>query len=243
MKRTWIVLLMVMVLASATAFAGEVREVTVKGDAVRGPLVAGLVNSYFPDTRGNLIEDKTLGEYVIVEGSPGGSEKIHFSSKLVAKLQKLAINPRTGEGLMDICPTQAGQLVRAVGPMKAISEPLISFKCDSVDCWPRNPTGNYFSIGKLGNAIVFGNKNNSRFPANSVSAKIEKDSGVLVYKVAVRNPTTNPKTLLVPGLCQEIEEHFLVTPLKANGEGADGDSCFEKTWIVNPATKTWSIWK
>jgi hypothetical protein len=117
----------------------------------------------------------------------------------------------------------------------------VALKCDNKDCWPRNPKGNYFSLGKLGDAILFGNINNPLHKANSVSAKIEKDSGVWVRKVAVRNPTTTPKALLIPGLYQEIQKHFQGIPPKDNREGKNGDSCFEKTWVVDPDKGTFYV--
>lgn len=88
-------------------------EVVIQGDKVRSELVANFISSYFPGATGKAVERSGLGEYVVVTGL-GGTEKIHFSGKLVAKLKKLAANPKAGQGLTDICPTQARQLKKAV---------------------------------------------------------------------------------------------------------------------------------
>lgn len=117
-----------------------------------------------------------------------------------------------------------------------------ALKCDSKDCWPKNPTGNYFGIGKIGDAVLVGNVNNSQYSSDSISAKLEYHSGTWGSRVVVRNITTSPENLLSSGLRQEIANHLAkVSPYKVGQSGKEGESCFEKTWIVNPATKTWSI--
>jgi len=242
MKKTWIVLLMiVMVLASATAFAGEVREVTVKGDAVRGPLVTGFVSNYFPDTKGNSVEDKSLGEYVIVIG-PGGEEKIHFSPKLVAKLQKLAANPRAGEGLMDICPLQAGQLVRAVGPMKVAMDPLIVTEkisvCDKKGgCYGKILTGDYQTLRPHERVRLVSNTSNPKYPDNLISFKIEYHRAGLTGwpygtgwgpTIVLRNITMeNPLRLVEYNAGLILPYLESITALKKGQPGSEGDSCWE----------------
>lgn len=111
MKKFVLFFALLTILAIANlAFADEV---IVQGDKVRSELLANLVSSYFPGATGKAVEKSGLGEYVVVTGL-GGTEKIHFSGKLVAKLKKLAANPKAGQGLTDICPTQARQLKKAV---------------------------------------------------------------------------------------------------------------------------------
>lgn len=104
----------VLVLSVVANLAFAETEVVVQGDKVRSGLVADFVSSYFPGVTGKAVENSSLGEYIVVTGQ-GGTEKIHFSGKLVAKLKRLAANPKAGQGLMDICPTQAKKLKMAVG--------------------------------------------------------------------------------------------------------------------------------
>lgn len=113
MKTCVFIVLAVLAIANL-AFAET--EVIVQGDKARSGLVSELVSSYFPGVMGKAVESSGLGEYVVVTG-PGGTEKIHFSAKLVTKLKKLAANPKAGQGLMDICPTQAKKLKVAVGTL------------------------------------------------------------------------------------------------------------------------------
>ncbi len=116
MKKFVLCVFTVLTILSIANLAFAETEVVVQGDKVRSGLVAELISSYFPGATGKAVENSGLGEYVIVTG-PGRTEKIHFSGKLVAKLKKLAANSKAGQGLMDICPTQAKQLKMAVGTL------------------------------------------------------------------------------------------------------------------------------
>lgn len=186
-------LILGIVLTAVLASAAE-RTITVKGDATRSSLVAGLVNSYFTGTKATAEEDKTLNEYVLVIGSGGTTEKIHFSHKLVAKLQKLASNPRAGEGLLDICPTQARQLIKAVGPMKATAKGVGKpFKVVTVDanCPACKP-----EIGGKCYLTEYGTIYDSAYcdaqkPRGSVASKIQRGR----VQIVIYNGEANPYLL------------------------------------------------
>lgn len=227
------------VLWAVSVFAqAPARDVTVQGDSVRGPLVAGLISAYF-GIKAVPVESR-LGEYVLVSG-PGGEEKIHFSPKLVSRLQKLSGNPRAGEGLMNVCPTQARQIHKAVG-----GGPLVTFRddcgkkravlegCRPGLCWVRNPTGTYWIIGKLGGVSVDGNINNPRYSQTNVSAKMQVEGGRWIRKIVIRNQEMAADAVLgSPGLQREIFAHLdRVAPLVSGKSGREGDTCFERTWKV-----------
>lgn len=123
MKKFVLCVFAVLAVLAITNMAFAETEVVVQGDKLRSELVANFVGSYFPGVTGKAVERAGLGEYVLVTG-PGGTERIHFSGKLVAKLKKLAANPKAGQGLMDICPTQAKKLKVAVGTTLGYCEPI-----------------------------------------------------------------------------------------------------------------------
>lgn len=279
MKKTWIVVAMVLLFAVSTAAWAVtetkettetkviVRNVVVKGDEVRGPLVAGLIDSYFPDTKGVVVEDKTLGEYVEVTG-PNGTEKIHFTPKLVDRLKKLSANPRSAEGLMNICPSQAKSLIKAIGPMKEekrtttvttsnktdkepnleLRKKVAASKCANGKCWNPKPEGEYpkSNIKKIGNAFFRVNTGHSHFKKNNlVSAKAECHAGKFEDWVVMRNATVSSENLFTPEFRQVLADYFAeIKPLKANHScDKEGKSCLEKTWEINPETGIFSVFK
>lgn len=235
---------MVLLFAVSTALATEkviVRDVTVRGDEVRGPLVAGLINAYFPDTRGVVAENKTLGEYVEVVG-PGGTEKIHFSPKLVARLQKLSANPRAGEGLMNICPSQAKSLVKAIGPMRVTLEPMIELEKASVcdkkgGCYGKVLSGSYQTLQPYNGVRLVGNASNPKYPENSISFKVEYHRAGLTGwtygtswgpTIVLRNPSMENPIQLVDVNANLILPYLQrATALKRGQPGVEGDSCWE----------------
>lgn len=247
MKRLSIVVLVlaISVLWSVAAMAQIqtviTRDATVKGDAVRGPLIAGLVNAYFPDTKAAYVSDTSLGEHVVVTGN-GGSQSIHFSPKLVAKLQKVTANPRAAEGLMTICPTQAGQLQKAIGPMRATLEPIIQIEQNSIcdkkgNCYGPAPTGKYVTLRPYQNVRLVSNTGNHKYPANSVTFKIEYHRAGLpgwTYgtgwgpTIVLRNVTVDNPIRLVDANAGLILDYLeRITALKRGQPGNEGDSCWE----------------
>lgn len=217
------------------------RDVTVKGDTVRGPLVVGLVSAYFADTKATYVPDNSLGEYVVVAG-PGGAEKIHFSSKLVAKLQKLAVNPRASEGLMSVCPTQAGQLQRAIGPMRATFEPLVKMeqvsRCQEGGCYNgKILTGSYQTLQPYQGVRMVSNSGNHKYPQNSISFKVEYHRAGLTGwtygtswgpTIVLRNVTMkNPIELVNVNSGLILDYLRRATALKQGQSGNEGDSCYE----------------
>ncbi len=219
-------------------------DVTVRGDTVRGPVVSALINSYFPGVKGVAVVDNSLGENVLVTGA-GGSERIHFSGPLVAKLQKLTANPRAGEGLMSICPGQAKQLARAVGPMPvAVAKaPIITWEeksshCDrSGGCYGKVLTGKYRTLKPFQGVRLVSNVGNQNYPNNSISFKIEyHEAGLTGWPygtgwgptIVVRNATVeNPFELLnmaAPCILPYLER---IKALKKGQPGTEGDSCWE----------------
>jgi hypothetical protein len=128
----------------------------------------------------------------------------------------------------------------------APAEKIAILKCDSKNCWPRNPKGNYFPLGKFGDIPLVGSVNNPIFKEeNSISAKREFH-GVWGKKMVARNLTVPLETLLaIPRLNREISDHFekMGSQWPIDPSDKDGKVCDEKTWIINPATKTWSIRK
>lgn len=217
-------------------------DVAVKGDAVRGPVVSGLVNSYFPGVKAVAVEDKTLREDVIVVG-PGGSEKIHFSEPLVTKLQKLTANPRAGQGLMDICPSQAKQLAKAVGPMPVAKAPVITWEeksstCDRKGgCYGKVLTGSYQTLSPFRGVRVVANSNNPKYPKNSISFKVEFHGAGLTGwtygsgwgpTIVLRNITMeNPGELLNMATPCMIPYLEALTASKKGIVANEGDSCGE----------------
>lgn len=251
MKRQTVCFLAVMAMVfCAVSFAQATtitRDVTVAGDSTRGPLVTGLVNAYFPDTKAIATEDKNLGEYVIVTG-PSGTEKIHFSPKLVATLQKLAANPRASESLMSVCPGQAGSLQKAIGPMRATHEPLVRMekisKCDEKGgCFGPGPVGKYMTLQPYQGVRLVSNSNNPRYPANAVTFKIERNRANLPGwpygnnwgpTIVLRNITMENPIHLVDANAGLILSYLQrITALKQGQPGNEGDSCWEVVILRN----------
>lgn len=102
----WLLAALVLV-SSTSAFANG-------NDEARESVVQKLTQAYCPTAVGQLKITPIDGGYLEVTG-PGGSERIHLSDELLAKLQDYAGNPKAGVQLMDICPTQALQLQKVWG--------------------------------------------------------------------------------------------------------------------------------
>ena len=220
------------------------RDVTVKGDSVRAPLVSNLVLSYFASTKVVPIISDDLGEYVIVSGS-GGEEKIHFTPKLIKKLEKLSADPRAGQGLMDICPSQARSLIKAVGQMVVdVKDPdelraseRVSF-CDQNGCFNgRVVIGSYQTLQPFEGIRLVSNTGNHRYPENSITFKVEyhqKGHPGWPYgtgwgpTIVLRNVTMeNPMELVQTNSCVILPYLEKTTNLKRGQPGNEGDSCYE----------------
>jgi hypothetical protein len=227
------------IVAGAVSFA-QAGQVTVKGDSVRVSLVSGLINDYFPGSQVSTIIEPD-GEYVTVTGS-GGFERIHFTPKLVARLETLVANPRAGDGLMNICPTQARQLSRAVGPMRATAEPIRQVEQKSVcdqkgGCYGKVLTGDYQTLQPFEGVRMVANSGNHKYPENSIAFKIEYHRAGLTGwtygtdwgpTIVIRNPTMeNPLQLVYANAGCIIDYLQRATALKTGQPGNEGDSCWE----------------
>jgi hypothetical protein len=95
----------------------EKRQVTVTGDQRRVRVVSELIDAYLNNVEITTRVDNSLGSYVLVQG-PGGREKIQFSNTLINKLEAMAANPAGSASVKDVCPFQAKQLNKAIGPSK-----------------------------------------------------------------------------------------------------------------------------
>ncbi|MFA5961084.1 MAG: hypothetical protein WC848_00155 [Parcubacteria group bacterium] len=221
------------------------RNVTVKGDSVRVSLVFRIINDYSPNSQVSTIIDPNQGEYVIVTGV-GGSERVHFSPKLVVKLEKLSDNPRAGAGLMDmnICPTQARQLSTVIGPMRTTHEPMRAVESKSIcdqkgGCYNGKVLiGDYQTLVPYNGVRLVSNTGNHKYPENSVSFKVEghiknidgwtygKDWGptIVLRNVTMENPIqlidVNAGCILA--YLEKITALKRGTPIIK-----DGDSCYE----------------
>lgn len=233
-----------------TAVKTVVRDVSIKGTSERATVVGALIESYFDSVRVSRVADTGAGVYVTVTG-PKGTEKIHFSDKLVAKIKALQANPKAGQGLMAICPTQGGQLQKAIGNLKVtettkttLSQGETTPVCKEGVCHAPNPNGRYIDHTVFGGVRVVVVRGNAYFPQNTVSGKLEcynsrfpklwgYGSGFGPV-IVVRNPTVSVESLLSTNgnaLVQYLER---VWPLKY-GQGCpkDGTSCFEVTLFRN----------
>lgn len=226
---------------SASTVLAEVREVTVTGDPARVSLVAGLITDYLGNVHVTPVTNDN-GEYVVVQG-PTGTEKIHFSPKLVAKLQSLRGKPRAGHGLWDICPTQARQLNAAIG--KSDWERISAGKpyCSDGSCWPRNPTGNYTTMVPYGDIRVVWNSSNPKYPANSTSFKVEyHEAGLPGWPygtgwgptIVFRNMSSvDPNSVLAANGPRILNYLNRISAIKRGQSGREGDSCYEVTIVLD----------
>jgi hypothetical protein len=160
-----------------------------------------------------------------------------------AKIKEAKVDKMTVKEA-EVSKVKIDEVVRS---SKSAAKPVAALKCDSKGCWPKDPKGDYFPIGTFGNGIpIIGNVNNPTFTEkNAISAKREFH-GVWGKKMVARNLTVLLEDLLaIPELNQEISQHYekMGSNWPVNPSDKDGDVCDEKTWIINPATKTWSIRK
>lgn len=227
------------IIVGAFSYA-QAGQVTIKGDSVRVSLVSGLINDYFPGSQVSTIIEPD-GEYVTVTGS-GGFERIHFTPPLVERLQKLVSNPRAGDGLMNICPTQARQLSKAVGPMRiAPEQPMRAVErksvCDQGGCYGKVLSGDYQTLQPYEGVRLVANTSNPKYPENSVTFKIEYHRAGLTGwtygtdwgpTIVIRNPTMeNPLQLVYANAGCIMDYLQRATALKTGQPGNEGDSCWE----------------
>ncbi len=89
--------------------------VYVQANQRRVSMLRDIIPSHWQETAEVVTTiDSSLGNKTVVRGN-GGTETIIFTEKTVARLEKMATNPASGDSLLAICPTQAKQLGRALG--------------------------------------------------------------------------------------------------------------------------------
>lgn len=216
------------------------QGVTVIGDTERSALVAGLIKDYL-NVEIEVVIDANRGEYVMVTG-PGGKQKIHFTPALVTKLVALRDNPQAGQGLMDICPTQARQIHAAIGKPSPVATKSY---CPDGSCWPKGPLlGKYTTLSPYEGVRMVWNIKNSKYPKKAISVKIEFQNENLpgwTYgtdwgpTIVFRNfeNEDDAKALLDANASRILDYLTKVLALKKGQSGKVGDSCYEITILEN----------
>lgn len=111
--------------------------------------------------------------------------------------------------------------------------------------YPRNPSGTYNDLvptdksgleGPLGMKTVV-NRDNSRYPTDSISVKLEFHNKQWGHRAVIRNPTSNPEAILSPALKEEVAKYASEIRPKMEGQGGkEGDATLERTWVVKDGT-------
>jgi len=222
MKRAvFAVALAVIIGMSVAAFAGNAEQT-----------ISGIVGMYY----GTAPQVQSLGGNDYSVTGPGGTQPVTFTPQTIGKLEKLMDNPRSGDSLVSICPSQAKAIRLAmVGSGNA---PSGGMKDACLSCWPRNPQGAYDEVQLTGCApvsadVVVLNTNNPRYGDNTLSAKMEYHGNRWERRLVIRNVSFSPSALVTPGLAGQINAHFSrIAPATSGKAGSEGDSCFEGTWKV-----------
>lgn len=107
--------------------------------------------------------------------------------------------------------------------------------------YPKNPSGTYDDLvltdrsgmsGPLGMKTVV-NNGNSKYPADSISVKLEFHVKQWEPRAVIRNPTVNPESLLSPALKEDVVKYTTEIRPKMEGRaGKEGDATLERTWVV-----------